>query len=380
MEHTQLGAFTCGLFFMFQIAGTLAIYFKSRGHSLQRVVFWEMLYLLAISCFEFYVFFIHNFLGDQVYPITEMMQMTVVPMALFLLIRLTSLKGLHYPTVIINLSPYLLAFIAYILTLDPNIHLAILTFTCLHGLGIIVYGFFAVKRFNKELKSNFSNDERISLRWLKLVLVFFVFLLTTWTTATLIPTELTAAIYNVACIIIFGSLCYFVYRQEDMLEKLNQDIQTEEEVEPTEEEMKEFKKEISKSLMEETEKDEQEGSKDEEQPMVYYFEKAFKTLFQDNQIYLDPQLNITATAKELGTNRTYLSNYLNQKLNTTFYDYVNGWRIRHSEQLLQTTDLSLDGVAELSGFNSLSSFRRNFIKIHHCTPTEYRNNKQSSLG
>lgn len=380
MEHTQLGAFTCGLFFMFQIAGTLAIYFKSRGHSLQRVVFWEMLYLLAISCFEFYVFFIHNFLGDQVYPITEMMQMTVVPMALFLLIRLTSLKGLHYPTVIINLSPYLLAFIAYILTLDPNIHLAILTFTCLHGLGIIVYGFFAVKRFNKELKSNFSNDERISLRWLKLVLVFFVFLLTTWTTATLIPTELTAAIYNVACIIIFGSLCYFVYRQEDMLEKLNQDIQTEEEEEPTKEEMKEFKKEISKSLMEETEKDELESSKDEEQPMVYHFEKAFKTLFQDNQIYLNPQLNITATAKELGTNRTYLSNYLNQKLNTTFYDYVNGWRIRHSEQLLQTTDLSLDGVAELSGFNSLSSFRRNFIKIHHCTPTEYRNNKQSSLG
>lgn len=248
--HTQLGAFTCGLFFMFQVAGTLAIYFKSRGHSLQRVVFWEMLYLLGISCFEFYVFFIHNFLGDQVTPITDMMQMTVVPMALFLLIRLTSLQGLHYPTVIINLSPYLLAFIAYILSLDPNIHLAILTFTCLHGIGIIVYGFFAVKSFNKELKSNFSNDDSISLRWLKLVF----------------------------------------------------------------------------------------------------------------------------------TNRTYLSNYLNQKLNTTFYDYVNGWRIRHSEQLLQTTDLSLDGVAELSGFNSLSSFRRNFIKIHHCTPTEYRNNKQSSLG
>jgi len=354
---------------MFQVAGTLAIYFRSRGHNLQRVVFWQMLYLLGISCFEFWVFFVHNFLGDMMRPITDIMQMTVVPMALFLLIRLTSLQGLRYPVVVVNLSPYVLAFAAYIISRDPNIYLAILTLTCLHGIGIIIYGYFAVKRFNKELKSNFSNDDRLSLRWLKSVLIFFVFLLITWTIATLYPGEATAAIYNVACTVIFASLCYFVYRQEDMLEMLNLENKIEGAKEPTKEEVEKFKKTVGSSLLAENNNEEQEA-------LVYHFEKQFDTFFREEQIYLDAQLNIASVAQLLGTNRTYLSNYLNQKLNTTFYDYVNGWRVRHAEKLLATTNTSLEGVAELSGFNSLSSFRRNFTKIHHCTPAEYRKNAQ----
>lgn len=77
-------------------------------------------------------------------------------------------------------------------------------------------------------------------------------------------------------------------------------------------------------------------------------------------------------AQKLGTNRTYLSNFFNKERQTTFYEFVNGYRISYSENLLTTTDYTLDVVAELSGFNSLSTFRRAFSVKNNCSPQEYR--------
>lgn len=70
----RLEDFSCGIFFMFQVMGTLMLYLKGRTHRLQRAVFWLMFYLLAISSFEFYVFFIDNFLGSQMRPVTNLNQ------------------------------------------------------------------------------------------------------------------------------------------------------------------------------------------------------------------------------------------------------------------------------------------------------------------
>lgn len=67
------------------------------------------------------------------------------------------------------------------------------------------------------------------------------------------------------------------------------------------------------------------------------------------------------------------SNYLNQQLRTTFYDYVNQWRVARAKELLATRpDLSVEQVAEQSGFNSLTSFRRYFTKAVGTTPSKWR--------
>lgn len=366
--YIHISDFTCGLLFMAQVVGTFFIYLKSQRHSLQRMAFWVMLYLLGISSFEFYVFFINNFLGHQMRPVTDMMQMTVVPMALFLLIRLTSTRRLRWWPVVLNLSPYLAALAAYVATGSRAVYLSALTLTCIHGVGIILYGVYAVRRFNRKLKANFSSDSHLSLRWLRLVLAMFILLLITWLTATLHPTELFAAVYNVMCIVIFSSICYFVYRQEDMLEALQQENTA------CKDSRQEKPAAAEPSQKESDTSVETSGKESASTPPIatYHFEKDFETVFADEQLFLDPQLSIATVARRMGTNRTYVSNYLNQKLHTTFYDYVNTWRVRHSEHLLLTTDWSLDVVAQQAGFNSLSSFRRYFIKENHVTPAEYR--------
>lgn len=47
-------------------------------------------------------------------------------------------------------------------------------------------------------------------------------------------------------------------------------------------------------------------------------------------------------------------------------------RIKHAELLLQETNLTVDEIAEKTGFTNSRSFRRNFYKIVGMNPTDYR--------
>ena len=320
---SRLRDFSCGLFFMFQLLGTAALYAKGRHHQLQHSAFYFMLYLLGISMVEFYLFFIDNFLGAMLKPVTNIMQVTVVPLALMLLYRLTHTHGMKPLAAALNLAPYWVALAVYMASGSRAVYDGILTAALLHSVGIVIYGFVAVRRFNQELAACFSADEHLSLRWTWLLLLF--------------------AVYNMVCSVIFALLCYFVYRQDDMLEALDRGASA-----PS----------TSTGTLG------QAGGRQDS----YHFAQALHDTFEHGRIYLNPTLNINGLAQQLGTNRTYLSNYLNQQLHTSFYEYVNGWRVKHARQLLATTTLPLEDVASQSGFNSLSSFRRYFKKATGTTP------------
>ena len=97
---------------------------------------------------------------------------------------------------------------------------------------------------------------------------------------------------------------------------------------------------------------------------------------EEERLYLNPKLTISDVATTIGTNRTYLSDYLNKKLCITFYEYVNHYRVMEAcEILVGGSNQLLEEVARLSGFNSLSTFHRSFLKVMKITPLQYRSNK-----
>lgn len=103
-------------------------------------------------------------------------------------------------------------------------------------------------------------------------------------------------------------------------------------------------------------------------------EAEMARLFDTERIFLEPDLNMTDVARRLGTNRTYLSNFINQRFRMTYTDYVNSRRVAYAATLLTDTDHTLDVVARMSGFSSLSNFRRLFALKYGCTPAQYRKN------
>ena len=100
-----------------------------------------------------------------------------------------------------------------------------------------------------------------------------------------------------------------------------------------------------------------------------HFSEKLVRLAADGYFVRTPHLTLAELAAELGTNRTTLSSYINSSLGTTFYDYVNSSRLEYTEKLLSDPDAkySVEQLAELSGFNSLSTFRRAFGKKYGST-------------
>lgn len=93
---------------------------------------------------------------------------------------------------------------------------------------------------------------------------------------------------------------------------------------------------------------------------------------ETERMFLNPKLTLIEVAGAIGTNRTYLSEYLNNILHTSFYEYVNSFRIKEACFLLTSGKRkNLSEIAELSGFNSLSTFNRAFVKNTGETPTRY---------
>lgn len=89
--------------------------------------------------------------------------------------------------------------------------------------------------------------------------------------------------------------------------------------------------------------------------------------------YLKPGLTIADLSKNLYTNRTYLSAFINQTYKITFREWICGMRIDYAKRaLLENPDRSIAEIAEKSGFLSVSNFNASFKERESMTPTKWR--------
>ncbi len=88
--------------------------------------------------------------------------------------------------------------------------------------------------------------------------------------------------------------------------------------------------------------------------------------------YTQKSITVEALARELNTNRTYLSTFINQRYNMTFREWITKLRIDHSERLLiDQPCMSISEIAESIGY-SPSSFTKIFSKYNNIPPNQWR--------
>lgn len=92
----------------------------------------------------------------------------------------------------------------------------------------------------------------------------------------------------------------------------------------------------------------------------------------DEKLYLDPNLSLRKLASHLREHANYVSQVINTTLESTFFDYVNRWRINAALSRVKNDDETILKIAYEVGFNSRSSFYTAFKKETGKTPTEYR--------
>jgi AraC-type DNA-binding domain-containing proteins len=99
----------------------------------------------------------------------------------------------------------------------------------------------------------------------------------------------------------------------------------------------------------------------------------FNKCMDEEQPYLDPNLNIEDLAARLNTNKTYISILVNQNLNMTFRSYINIKRIEQAKALiLANPDELLDFIATDSGFLSSSQLNKKFKEIEGISPRQWQ--------
>lgn len=88
--------------------------------------------------------------------------------------------------------------------------------------------------------------------------------------------------------------------------------------------------------------------------------------------YCEYDLNVSRVAEAFGRHPQTVSRQFSAEMNVSLLDYINSLRIDHAVTLLQTTRLSIEEIAQQSGFSDARTFRRVFSKAKGANPSAYR--------
>ncbi|BDB57563.1 helix-turn-helix domain-containing protein [Flavobacterium ammonificans] len=100
-----------------------------------------------------------------------------------------------------------------------------------------------------------------------------------------------------------------------------------------------------------------------------------------DKLFLNGKLSIQDVSEKLNIPKQYISEVLNEHMNTNFQDFINEYRVEEFINRIkndQNNQFTLLGIATEVGFNSKSSFNSIFKKFKGLTPTQFRKNLEQN--
>jgi AraC-like DNA-binding protein len=234
----------------------------------------------------------------------------------------------------------------------PRVFIGILTFVVFffHCLRYMFFFRRAVKFYDKQIYSNYSNVEGLNTNWIKKI--YFILQAHNFVSLVL------GFYFNVYMLVLFFVsvliMCPFIVRSYLDMESVFQ-----------------FKRIANDGIDSEDEFEEQDAIVGEEEQL----QNRLAEVMVSSQIFLRSNLTLDELSLEMGMSKKALSSFLNNRLNQNFYFYVNSFRIDKARNLLQSSDLSIKEIAFECGFVNDSHFNRIFKQHVGITPKQFRQNE-----
>jgi AraC-like DNA-binding protein len=229
----------------------------------------------------------------------------------------------------------------------------------LHGLIYTILTILMIARHNKRIRDVFSNIDRINLVWLRSLTVGIAFI---WAIVvasaashvlTVRSTGSDAAIYFCISLLIYA-IGYMGLNQPEIFTQPTNDIQPETAEDATGE------PKYARSGLTDTAADE--------------ILAKLRKLMESERPYLNGDLTLTKLAESISVSPHNLSEAMNTRLNQSFYDFVNSYRVNEVKRRLQAGDAATYSILSLaydSGFTSKTSFNTIFKKHSGMTPSQF---------
>jgi AraC-like DNA-binding protein len=233
-------------------------------------------------------------------------------------------------------------------TLTGSTHWAIK----ISGIIYVVFTLNLLKKYQHKIKNHFSYTEKINLNWLLYLVIAIacIWLAIIFTNDQYIYRLIAV---NVCIIGFFGIKNLGIFTNTLPNEELELNI---------------FDKSEPIQTIRKYEKT---GLSDENAKEIY---GQLNEIMQAEQLFKKPELTISDLANSLNVHPNNLSQVINSFENVSFYDYINSLRVAEFiriARLPENQKYTLLALAFEVGFNSKSTFNRNFKKVMKVSPSEY---------
>lgn len=222
----------------------------------------------------------------------------------------------------------------------------------LSGILYVILSILAVRRYKKQISDLYSNTEKINLNWSYYLITGIALI---WI-AVILKNEI--LIFTLVSLFIIVA-AYFGISRVGILEFASKQSDI------TEEKQTEHNDEIVAVKYQKTFAGE-DAIQDIYKKLTYQMEHE--------KLYKDPELNLNHVAALLGIQPNILSQTINSVENKNFYDYINRQRIEEFKRIVvlpENQKFTILSLAFESGFNSKTSFNRNFKKYMDSSPREF---------
>lgn len=232
------------------------------------------------------------------------------------------------------------------------------------GVTYVVLSLLKLNRYKKFIEDRFSDTEKINLAWLRYLIlgisVIWVFVI--------LGTD--PLVYATATLFVLF-IGYFGIKQVGILARTPVYAPSDETDEPEQEPVSDDTPPPDDAAQSEKYKYEKSGLKDEQ---ITALHRQLTAMMREEKAYKNPEVTLLDLARQLDIHPNYLSQVINSVEQKNFYDFINEHRVEEFKQLVSLPEnqhYTLLTLAFECGFNSKTSFNRNFKKATGMTPSSY---------
>ena len=280
------------------------------------------------------------------------------------------------------------------------------------GFAYIAASLFKLRRYKKLIENRFSNTELINLNWLRYLIygiaIIWLFVLAendTWIFGAVVLFVTLLGYFGIRQMGIFtdtGSEKEIMVSEagnpvsnsfepqilqiiksiaEDNLEESEKEIMVSNTGNPvldtSEPQTLPIIKSIAEDNLEEVDsirsktKYERSGLNPEQAEIIY---SNLVNFLMTNKTFTEPEITLGSLAKDLNINPNHLSQVINTYEEKSFYDFINFKRIEEFKRIAvlpKNQNYTLLSLAYECGFNSKTSFNRNFKRVTGLSPSKY---------